>query len=48
VAIGLVFGSTAADEVADLNNDGEVDVLDLILMAANFGQTSTANPWVCQ
>jgi hypothetical protein len=23
-------------------------VLDLILMAANFGQTSVGNPWVCQ
>jgi hypothetical protein len=47
VAIGSVFGSTGS-EVADLNLDGVVDVLDLILMAVNFGQNSTANPWVCQ
>jgi len=48
VAIGSVFGSTAPDEVADLNVDGIVDILDLILMSVNFGQTSEANPWICQ
>ena len=48
VAIGSVFGSTVSDEVADLNIDGEVDILDLILMAANFGQSSEDNPWLCQ
>jgi len=47
VAIGAVFGSTDP-QVADLNADGIVDILDLILMAANFGQTSISNPWVCQ
>jgi hypothetical protein len=47
VAIGAVFGSTAGD-VADLNVDGVVDILDLILMSVNFGQTSDANPWACQ
>ncbi|MBN1991641.1 MAG: hypothetical protein JW953_02985 [Anaerolineae bacterium] len=47
-AIGLVFGSTASGEVADLNVDGVVDILDLILMAANFGQTSADNPWLCE
>lgn len=47
VAIGMVFGSTAG-EVADLNVDGVVDILDLILMSVNYGQTSDANPWVCQ
>ncbi|MEW5957221.1 MAG: cohesin domain-containing protein [Chloroflexota bacterium] len=47
VAIGAVFGSTDP-QVADLNVDGVVDVLDLILMAVNFNQTSVANPWVCQ
>jgi len=48
VAIGMAFGSTDPGEVADLNADGVVDILDLILMAVNFGQTSDANPWVCQ
>jgi len=47
VAIGMVLGSTDP-EVADLNADGVVDILDLILMAANFGQTSDVNLWVCQ
>ncbi len=47
VAIGNVFGSTAG-ETADLNVDGVVDILDLILMAANYGQSSLDNPWVCQ
>jgi hypothetical protein len=46
VAIGAVFGG--ADEVADLNVDGVVDILDLILMSVNFLQTSADNPWVCQ
>jgi hypothetical protein len=48
VAIGMAFGSTDPGEVADLNVDGVVDILDLILMAVNFGQSSDANPWVCQ
>ncbi len=48
VAIGNVFGSVAAGEVADLNIDGEVDILDLILMAVNYGQKSVDNPWVCE
>jgi hypothetical protein len=48
VAIGAAFGSTNSGEVANLNLDEEVDILDLILMAANFGQTSEANPWLCQ
>ncbi len=47
-AIGTAFGSTEADEVANLNVDDEVDILDLILMAANYGQTSADNPWSCQ
>ena len=46
VAIGSAFGTP--DEVADLNVDGVVDILDLILMSVNFGQTSEANPWICQ
>ena len=48
VAIGTAFGSTAEGEVANLNQDTAVDILDLILMAANYGQTSAENPWVCQ
>lgn len=48
VAIGAAFGGAEPDEVADLNADEAVDILDLILMAANFGQTSEDNPWVCQ
>jgi hypothetical protein len=47
VAIGAVFGNTDP-EISDLNLDGIVDILDLILMAANFLQTSAGNPWVCQ
>ena len=47
VAIGAVFGSTDP-QIADLNADGVVDVLDLILMSANFGQKPSANPWNCQ
>lgn len=46
VAIGLAFNTT--DAVSDLNGDGIVDVLDLILMAVNYGQTSDGNPWNCQ
>ncbi|MEM7346127.1 MAG: cohesin domain-containing protein [Chloroflexota bacterium] len=47
-AVGIAFGSTAADEISDLNDDAVVDVLDLILMAANYGQTSATNPWICE
>jgi hypothetical protein len=48
VAIGADFGNSGSGKVSDLNVDDEVDILDLILMAANFGQTSEDNPWVCQ
>jgi hypothetical protein len=48
VAIGLVFGGTEPGEIADLNVDGVVDILDLILMSANYDQTSLGNPWICQ
>jgi len=33
---------------ATLNGLDEVNILDVILMAANFGQSSAANPWLCQ
>jgi hypothetical protein len=48
VAIGADFGDASSGKVSDLNIDDEVDILDLILMAANYGQTSEDNPWVCQ
>ncbi|MCB0154832.1 MAG: hypothetical protein KDF65_08540 [Anaerolineae bacterium] len=48
VAIGAAFGTLGPDQLADLNGDEEVDVLDLILMTANFEQTSVGNPWLCQ
>lgn len=46
-AIGLALGG-GPGAVADLSVDGEVNVLDLILLAANFGQSALDNPWVCQ
>jgi hypothetical protein len=48
VAIGAVFENVGPGIIADLNADGVVDILDLILMSANYGQTSEGNPWVCQ
>ncbi|MFC1975395.1 cohesin domain-containing protein [Chloroflexota bacterium] len=48
VAIGSAFGSTEPGEISDLNADGVVDILDLILMSVNFGQASVDNPWLCQ
>ncbi len=47
-AIGLSFSHTGPGQVTDLNADGQVNVLDLILMAANFGRSSADNPWICQ
>jgi len=46
-AIGLAIGG-GPGAVADLNVDGEVNVLDLILLAVNFGQSAVDNSWVCQ
>ncbi len=44
VAIGTAFGNAASNPAADLNDDGAVNVLDLILLAVNFGaETSTWN-----
>jgi hypothetical protein len=40
--MGARFGST--DPRADLNGDGVVDILDLVLAAVNFGQTTTPTP----
>ena len=47
VAIGMNLGSAGPENVADLNADTEVDILDLILMSTNFEQTSQGNPWEC-
>lgn len=47
-AFGLAFGNVGPGEVADFNRDGQVNALDMILMSANFDQTSAANPWRCQ
>jgi hypothetical protein len=48
VALGPAFGRPGPAEVADLNTDGLIDILDMILLAANYGQAATDNPWVCQ
>jgi hypothetical protein len=45
VAIGVAFGNPASNPAADLNQDSAVNVLDLILMAVNFGATS--GTWAC-
>jgi hypothetical protein len=47
-ALGLFIGSGGPGAVADLNVDGAVNVLDLILLAVNFGQSAAAQPWLCQ
>jgi hypothetical protein len=48
VAIGAAFGPAAAGEMADLNGLDGVNILDLILMAANFGRIGEQQPWACQ
>ncbi len=48
VAIGAGLNAASTEPAVDLNRDGAVDVLDLILMAANYGQSSAGNPWVCR
>lgn len=47
-ALGQAIGANGAGAAADLNPDGTVNVLDLILLAVNFGQSAAARPWVCQ
>ncbi len=47
-ALGLAIGSAGPGAVADLNVDGTVNVLDLIPLAVNFGQSAAAHPWLCQ
>jgi outer membrane biosynthesis protein TonB len=37
-AVGVSFGLTGPDLDADLNQDGVVDILDIILVSVNFGQ----------
>lgn len=46
VAIGVAFGDPESNPAADLNDDGQVNVFDLILMAVNFGATSPTT-WAC-
>lgn len=46
VAIGAAFGDPASNPAADLNDDGAVNILDLIIMAVNFG-ASGPTPWAC-
>ena len=48
VQLGAAFDQSGPAEGADLNADARVDILDLILLAANHGQTAIANPWLCQ
>jgi hypothetical protein len=48
VAIGSALGDAEPGQITDLNIDLIVDVLDIILMSVNFGQTSENNPWLCQ
>lgn len=47
-ALGRAIGGNGVGAAADLNRDGAVNVLDLILLAVNFGQSAAAHPWVCQ
>lgn len=47
VAIGLAM-NTPSPSALDFNVDGRIDILDFILLAANYGQTSAENPWLCQ
>lgn len=47
-ALGQAIGGNGVGAAADLNRDGAVNVLDLILLAVNYGQSEAAHPWVCQ
>jgi hypothetical protein len=44
-AIGVTFGQTGTDLPADLNADEQVNVMDLILLAVNFGEGPQS--WDC-
>jgi hypothetical protein len=46
--IGLAVDGNNSGAEADLNLDGAANVLDLILLATNFGQSTAAHPWLCQ
>ena len=49
--IGGEFGETPPTDVrADINNDGTVDIFDLVLMGGNYtvGDTSPLPTWTCQ
>ncbi len=47
-ALGRAIGGNGVGAAADLNLDGAVNVLDLILLAVNHGQSAAAHLWVCQ
>ncbi|NJN93442.1 MAG: hypothetical protein HC875_04800 [Anaerolineales bacterium] len=47
-ALGQAIGGKGTSAAVDLNQDGAVNVLDLILLAVNYGQSAAALPWVCQ
>jgi hypothetical protein len=46
--IGLALDGSSPGAGADLNFDGTANVLDLILLAANFGESTAGHPWLCQ
>ena len=39
VTVGFDASQDIVDQPADVNGDGEVDIIDLVLVAANYGQT---------
>jgi hypothetical protein len=47
-SLGLALGPTPPGAATDINGDNQTNVLDLILMATNFGQTEAQSLWVCQ
>ncbi len=48
VALGGMMNSPAPDLALDYTADGLIDVLDLILLAANYGQSAGQNAWPCR
>jgi hypothetical protein len=36
--VGVSFGNSGPDLPADINQDGLVDIFDIILVSVNFGQ----------
>lgn len=48
VALSGMMNSPAPDLTLDYTADGLIDILDLILLAANYGQSANQNPWPCR